>query len=51
MLDGDGREYWLAFPNFYSVMSYNPRVFYGMAVTQLAQRIEQAHAAAQEPSG
>jgi membrane-bound lytic murein transglycosylase B len=51
VLDGDGREYWLAFPNFYSVMSYNPRVFYGMAVTQLAQRIEQAHAAAQEPSG
>ncbi|MGB1563469.1 MAG: lytic murein transglycosylase [Sinimarinibacterium flocculans] len=49
-LDGDGREYWLALPNFYSVMSYNPRVFYGMAVTQLAQRIEQAHAASLEPS-
>lgn len=50
-LDGDGREYWLALPNFYSVMSYNPRVFYGMAVTQLAQRIEQAHAVTlQEPS-
>lgn len=47
-LDGDGREYWLALPNFYSVMSYNPRVFYGMAVTQLAQRIERAHAAAQQ---
>lgn len=51
VLDGDGREYWLAFPNFYSVMSYNPRVFYGMAVTQLAQRIEAASATAQEPSG
>ena len=50
-LDDDGREYWLALPNFYSVMSYNPRVFYGMAVTQLARRIEQAYAAAQrEPS-
>ncbi|MFT4047300.1 MAG: lytic murein transglycosylase B [Solimonas sp.] len=41
-LDGDGHEYWLAFPNFYSVMTYNPRVFYAMAVTQLAQRIEAA---------
>ncbi|MES0872984.1 lytic murein transglycosylase [Sinimarinibacterium thermocellulolyticum] len=47
-LDGGGREYWLALPNFYSVMSYNPRVFYGMAVAQLAQRIEQAYAAARE---
>ncbi|MEW6166658.1 MAG: lytic murein transglycosylase [Pseudomonadota bacterium] len=48
-LDGDGREYWLALPNFYSVMTYNPRVFYGMAVTQLARRIEDALAAAKEP--
>lgn len=44
-LDDGGREYWLAFPNFYAVMSYNPRVFYAMAVTQLAQRIEAAAAA------
>ncbi|WP_245586171.1 lytic murein transglycosylase B [Solimonas soli] len=43
-LDDDGHEYWLAFPNFYSVMSYNPRVFYAMAVTRLAQRIEAATA-------
>ncbi len=49
-LDGDGREYWIAFPNFYSVMSYNPRVFYGMAVTQLAERIAATHAAAKGPA-
>ena len=41
-LDDGSREYWLAFPNFYSVMTYNPRIFYAMAVTQLAQRIEAA---------
>ncbi|MGH8445299.1 MAG: lytic murein transglycosylase B [Solimonas sp.] len=45
-LDDGSREYWLAFPNFYSVMTYNPRVFYAMAVTQLAQRIEAAAAGA-----
>lgn len=39
-LDDDSREYWIALPNFYAVMSYNPRVFYAMAVAQLAQRIE-----------
>lgn len=39
-LDDGGHEYWLAFPNFYSVMTYNPRIYYAMAVTQLAQRIE-----------
>ncbi len=39
-LDDGGNEYWVALPNFYSVMTYNPRVFYGMAVTQLSQRIE-----------
>jgi membrane-bound lytic murein transglycosylase B len=37
----DGREYWLGLNNFYSVMSYNPRVFYAMAVTQLAQGLQQ----------
>lgn len=40
-----GPEYWLALPNFYSVMSYNPRVFYAMAVTQLAADLQQAQAA------
>lgn len=31
------REYWIALPNFYSIMTYNPRVFYAMTVSQLAQ--------------
>lgn len=39
-LEGGGKEYWLGLPNFYSAMTYNPRTFYAMAVTQLAQRIE-----------
>lgn len=30
-------EYWIALPNFYTVMTYNPRVFYAMTVSQLAQ--------------
>lgn len=44
------REYWLGLPNFYSVMSYNPRVYYAMAVVQLAEALQQpaqpTHAAA-----
>jgi membrane-bound lytic murein transglycosylase B len=36
-----GVEYWLALHNFYTVMTYNPRTFYAMAVTQLAMRIQQ----------
>ena len=44
-LDGGGKEYWLGLPNFYAVMTYNPRIFYAMAVTQLAARIETAAAA------
>ncbi len=31
-----GFEYWIAMPNFYAVMTYNPRVFYAMTVNQLA---------------
>lgn len=38
-LEGGGFEYWLALHNFYAVMTYNPRTFYAMAVTQLADRI------------
>ena len=34
------KEYWLALGNFYAVMSYNPRVYYAMAVTQLAQELQ-----------
>lgn len=41
----DGIEYWLALPNFYAVMTYNPRVFYAMAVTQLAAELQSAQAA------
>lgn len=40
-LDDGSQEYWLGLSNFYSVMTYNPRTFYAMAVTQLAQRIQQ----------
>lgn len=36
-----GVEYWIAFHNFYTVMTYNPRTFYAMAVTQLSLRIQQ----------
>jgi membrane-bound lytic murein transglycosylase B len=40
-----GREYWIALTNFYSIMSYNPSVFYAMAVAQLAEEIARAAAA------
>jgi membrane-bound lytic murein transglycosylase B len=36
------KEYWLGLQNFYSVMSYNPRVYYAMAVAQLAQELQGA---------
>ena len=39
-----GKEYWLGLQNFFSVMSYNPRVYYAMAVTQLAEALERAQA-------
>ena len=45
-LDDGSSEYWLGLPNFYAVMTYNPRIFYAMAVTQLAMRIETAQTAA-----
>ncbi len=35
----EGREYWLGLNNFYSVMSYNPRVYYAMTVSLLAQEM------------
>ena len=41
---GDRPQWWIALPNFYSVMSYNPRVFYAMAVVQLAQALTQGAA-------
>ncbi|MGH8442278.1 MAG: lytic murein transglycosylase B [Nevskiaceae bacterium] len=36
------KEYWLGLQNFYSVMSYNPRVYYAMAVSQLAGELQNA---------
>ncbi|MBA4284438.1 MAG: lytic murein transglycosylase B [Xanthomonadaceae bacterium] len=42
---GTAREYWLALPNFYAVFTYNPRTFYAMAVTQLANELAAAQAA------
>lgn len=44
-LDGEREEYWVGLNNFYSVMSYNPRVYYAMAVTQLADALTQARQA------
>lgn len=40
----DGVEYWLGLHNFYSVMSYNPRVFYAMTVSLLAQEMARVDA-------
>lgn len=37
-----GTEEWIALDNFYAVMSYNPQVFYAMAVAQLAEQLSQA---------
>ncbi len=31
-----GTQNWITLHNFYSIMSYNPRIFYAMAVSQLA---------------
>ena len=39
-----GREYWLGLNNFYSVMSYNPRVYYAMTVSLLAQEMSRIDA-------
>lgn len=36
-------EYWLVYPNFRVIMSYNPRVTYAMAVFQLSEALEQAY--------
>lgn len=39
---GASKAYWLGLPNFYSIMSYNPRVYYAMAVFQLSEAIAAA---------
>ena len=41
---GPTLEYWIALPNFYAIQTYNPRVFYAMAVTQLANALAEAQA-------
>ena len=41
-VEPDEKEYWIGLPNFYSVMAYNPRVYYAMAVSQLAQELSRA---------
>jgi membrane-bound lytic murein transglycosylase B len=41
----EGVEYWLGLHNFYSVMSYNPRVYYAMTVSLLAQEMARVDAA------
>ena len=46
-LEDGGHEYWIALPNYYTVLTYNPRTFYAMAVSRLAQRIADAVAVAQ----
>lgn len=40
----DGVEYWIGLHNFYSVMSYNPRVYYAMTVAQLAREMSRLDA-------
>jgi membrane-bound lytic murein transglycosylase B len=40
--DSGPPEYWVALPNFYAVMSYNPRVYYAMAVSSLAYELKRA---------
>lgn len=32
-------RYWIGLPNFYAIMSYNPRTFYAMAVYQLSEAL------------
>ncbi|MGQ0586951.1 MAG: lytic murein transglycosylase B [Gammaproteobacteria bacterium] len=40
--ESSDKEYWLGLQNFYSVMSYNPRIYYAMAVSQLAGELQNA---------
>lgn len=40
-----GKEYWVGLHNFYSLMSYNPRVYYAMTVAQLAEAIARTEVA------
>lgn len=42
---GEEPQYWLALPNFYSILSYNPRTYYAMAVFQMSQAVAAANLA------
>lgn len=44
MRDTHDQEYWLIFPNFSAIMSYNPRTSYALAVYQLSQTIRNQYA-------
>jgi membrane-bound lytic murein transglycosylase B len=39
----DGKEYWVGMNNFYSIMRYNPRTKYAMAVYQLSEAIREQY--------
>lgn len=39
----NGKEYWFGFNNFRTIMDYNPRTTYAMAVFTLSKAIENAH--------
>lgn len=39
----DGNEYWIGLNNFETIMRYNPRVMYAMAVFELSQKIKELH--------
>ena len=42
-LEGEfGKEYWVVLQNFKSILSYNPRNKYAMAVFQLAEKLKEA---------
>lgn len=41
--DSHSSEYWMAFPNFKSIMQYNPSLNYAMAVYQLSEAIQKEH--------
>ena len=41
----EGTEYWLGLHNFYSIMRYNPRTKYAMAVYQLSEAIKDRYLA------
>jgi len=38
----EGSQWWIGLPNFFAIMSYNPRAYYAMSVTQLAQALGDA---------